>query len=43
MSLFPELKTGEIYKQAPLPFLGQKKNFLKSFRLVKRLRKYEEL
>lgn len=33
MSLFPELKTGKIYKQAPLPFMGQKKNFksLKKF------------
>lgn len=34
MSLFPELKTGQIYKQAPLPFMGQKKNFLGAFRRV---------
>lgn len=34
MSLFPEILSYPQHKQAPLPFMGQKKNFLESFRRV---------
>lgn len=32
--LFAELENQTNYKQAPLPFMGQKKNFIDNFRRI---------